>query len=273
MILPGLRKCELRAASLLRAAFETTRKNRLPIAARAIVDRAVRDLNAANPHARIVWTQALWDELVCRFKLDEEKIVPEEPFWWVILADTACIGNLNGAGINLESFRRHLCAGLRGLSYIGIIDPGLYAYLHSGTGITESQCISWHLHLFVWGATRAEMEARFKKMRAMTHNYRPINPESDACGWLPVNEKNIHPRACYLGKTPRYAYSVGLQRDEKRKRPDELELASYWRPLRPWERVTLFDVLRKVQLPELTVAGGEGVLLRRRALRNVARRR
>jgi hypothetical protein len=271
MDLPGLRIAERRAANTLIAAFETCRLKSTPMPIRSVVDPAARELNAGNPHARIVWTQALWDEFERHFDLDEDRPIPGEPVYWVMLADTACTTDLKGSGLDIERFRRHLCAGLRGCSYLGMFDPGLHVYIHAGTGAPEPSGISWHMHLFVWGCSPEDMHGRFETMRLAEYNYRSINPDGEAVGWSTVNEDNIHRRFVYMGKTPRHAYSVGLQREKLRNRPDEAEFASYRRSLRPGERVTCFDVLRKHQLPELTVAGGQGVLLRRRALRAVSR--
>ena len=48
-------------------------------------------------------------------------------------------------------FIQRLRRGLRGLSYLGMIEPAYYVNVCQGTHVHGKRTVSWHLHLLAWG--------------------------------------------------------------------------------------------------------------------------
>jgi hypothetical protein len=53
---------------------------------------------------------------------------------------------------------------LRGLSYIGIIEPALYVNIAPGTRWSGKRALSWHVHAICWGENRKQMRKRFARL-------------------------------------------------------------------------------------------------------------
>ena len=70
-------------------------------------------------------------------------------------------------------------------------------------------------------------------------------------------------------KWPRKAYRVGRKQTEASEGTIAVELVHSKSDLRPGQYVSLFHLLKRLSLDELLVAGGEGVEIRRRALRRI----
>ena len=269
----GVYPQERRAAGKLMQAFEEAR-NRHTISRgdRLLVRGAASsDLNAANPFARIRWGNALWAEFVAYFNLAEGRPYPKVPLFWVTLADIGCFTAHDAKHISIAPFAIHLRAGLGGLSYVGMFDPAFYVNIAPGTNFAEHRGVNWHLHLFAWGESQKDFKARVAAMNASTDNYRPIVPGGQGAHYNNVTAETFAIKFRYMNKTPRKAYRVG--RAELRGSEGEVDFKFKQNKidLRPGERITLFHLLKGLRLDELTVAGGEGVALRRRALRQATR--
>ena len=91
--------------------------------------------------------------------------------------------------VNIAAIARQLRQGLEGMSYIGMIDTGLYANISPGTNFSERTGVHWHLHLFAWGKTQKEMKVHFTKLNDCADNYRPIIPRPQGLGpdWSQVS--------------------------------------------------------------------------------------
>jgi hypothetical protein len=72
-------------------------------------------------------------------------------------------------------------------------------------------------------------------------------------------------------KTPRKAYRIGVKKRTDPEGNTEFSFQSNKSLLRPGQHITLFHLLKKLSLQDLVVAGGEGISIRRRALRQVDR--
>ena len=165
-VLDGLHSQERIAARKLFDAFERS-KNRGSITQgdRQIVRPSeASELNAANPYARILLGNALWTEFSKFFDLSESQPVPEVPLFWLTMVDLGCMTALDATNINVAGMIRHLRVGLQGLSYIGMLDPGLFANIQPGTNYPHRTGVNWHLHLFAWGKEPKAMKLRIKRM-------------------------------------------------------------------------------------------------------------
>jgi hypothetical protein len=271
-IVPGLRSQEKVTRKALCHAFDVAR-NRHQI---TLTDRSLarsRELNAAVPYARVELGNSLWREFLAHFALSEFQPIPSLPLFYVTPVHVGCITALKASQVPLETFVRQLRRGLRGLSYVGIVDVSLYANVAPGTNCADRSAVNWHLHLFAWGETRKEFKARAKALNNQVENYQPIIPRPRGIGfhWQEVNEENYSRRFRYMCKTPRKAYRIGQTKAVNADGSQVINFKQGKSILRPGQRVTLFNLLKQFSLDQIFVAGGEGVALRRRALRIITR--
>jgi hypothetical protein len=151
----------------LQLAFETSRKKHTitPQDLDLLDSCSALDLCCVNHFARIRWSKAFCKEFEEFFGLDDQHHFPDRPLFFVTLTDVTCTTNHDASMIDISKFKRKLQAGLRGLNYVGIVEPGLYANVAPGTVWTNKKAVSWHLHAICWGETRSQMKKRFCRRR------------------------------------------------------------------------------------------------------------
>jgi hypothetical protein len=273
--LKGLESQERKSACKLMEAFEESRTKRLVSwFDRQLVQPSQADrLNAANPHARIKWGNALWAEFVSHHELSETRRIPNVPLFWVTLLDIKCFTKCDATEVDLVAMGKFLRRGLRGLSYVGIFDPALYVDIASGAIFPDRRGVNWHLHLFVWGATAQEVKARCDKMNKKgPQALKSIMPKGRGAHWTFVTPETLEIRFRYMVKWPQKEYRVGRQKNRRLVDCRRREYKHNKADLRKGGYVTLFHLLKKLWLPDLTVAGGEGSSLRRQTLVECTRR-
>jgi hypothetical protein len=59
---------------------------------------------------------------------------------------------------------RILRRGLRGLSYLGMLEPAYYVNMCEGTNVDGTRMVSWHLHLIAWGEGRQKLKKRIDRL-------------------------------------------------------------------------------------------------------------
>ncbi|MDQ2081528.1 hypothetical protein RA307_15180 [Xanthobacteraceae bacterium Astr-EGSB] len=273
--LKGLEAQERKSARKLMEAFKESRTKR-PV---SWLDRQlaqpsqVEQLNAANSHARIKWGNALWAEFVSHHELSETRRIPNVPLFWVTLLDIKCFTKCDATEIDLVAMAKFLRRGLRGLSYVGMFDPALYVDIDPRTNFADRRGVNWHLHLFVWGLSAAKMKVRCEKMNAKgPHVLTSIMPKGRGAHWMPVTPETLEIRFRYMVKWPQKEYRVGCRMTCKPGTHRRRKFKHNKADLRKGGYVTLFHLLKRVTLPELTVAGGEGSSLRGQALVKCTRR-
>jgi hypothetical protein len=216
-------------------------------------------LPSVNTDARIKWGTIFTATMFKYFGLDADDEGPNVPIFLVTIVEKSHLTTERAQNINFRAIQRKLSGALRGLSYIGMIEPGYYNAIYDEVGKIKKNLVSWHGHFLVWNITRQELERWKRKITARIERVMP-----QMC---PVHIKAIQPeqfghRLWYINKSPCKEYSIG-----KRREPDENGLPRYKqnsRLLRPGHRVKLFHMLRDVTLPELAMAGGDGRELMRR---------
>jgi hypothetical protein len=88
---------------------------------------------------------------------------------------------------------RHPCVrcklrkGLRGLSYIGMIEPALYVNIAPGTRRSGKRAVSWHVHAICWGEDRKQMRNRFARLN-QREEVRSCSPGS---AWRIMGKKGV----------------------------------------------------------------------------------
>jgi hypothetical protein len=217
-------------------------------------------LPAVNSKARIKWEDVFIQNIFNFFKIADDKLGPHDPIFLVTIADKSHVTTDQRQQIQLSRIKRKIGAGLKDLSYIGMIEPGYYNVIYAELGNKRKNVVSWHGHFLVWGITEERLA---KHLKAIKPNFTPIMP-----GLCAVHKKRIPPdqlgyKLWYILKSPCKEYSIG-QRRERDKRTGAVRLKHNSRKIRLGHRVKLFHLMREMYLDHLAMAGGEGRELLRR---------
>ena len=68
--------------------------------------------------------------------------------------------------IDITRFKRTLGGRLRGLDYIGMIEPSYYNNAYDLNGTKTKAIISWHCHFLVWGVRHDELRKYVKRINS-----------------------------------------------------------------------------------------------------------
>ena len=171
-------------------------------------------LPAVNSKARIKWGTVFIQETFKVFQLADDENGPVEPVFLVTIADKSHLTTDQPQQLHLSRIKRKLGAGLQGLSYIGMIEPGYYNVIYNELGNKRKNVVSWHGHFLVWGITKGRLA---KHVNAIKPRFTPIMP-----GLCAVHKKIIPPdqfgyKLWYILKSPCKEYSIGQRRKRDKK--------------------------------------------------------
>jgi hypothetical protein len=234
---------------------------------------AAERLLAVNAYSRISVARALCEEIGGKL-CSNEHWEHEQPIFFATFIPKDGLVTADTRGIDLRRIEERLRADLDGVSYVGAFEPGYYASLPSSGGGRGCQAICWHPHLLMWGVSADRVVSLLWKLRTSGHyqavvqELKPVHVEQVANGESPDV-------VAYLLKPPSHAYRVTRylwsdQDGEIRLKPDGTPrfYATHRRSeSRKGERLRVFHAMKHLSLDELLVAGGEGSVLRARALR------
>jgi hypothetical protein len=205
-------------------------------------------------------------ELSDHFELGPDKPEPDQPVFLVTLCDRRCCTSHRDKNIDVSGFIRMLRRGLRGLSYLGMLEPAYYVNLCQGTHLYGKRMVSWHLHLIAWGEAQRKLAKRITRLND-EGILLPIADGLPAADQRWILNGNVAHRIGYVLKAPRKAYRLftwqlitadGEIIDKfKQKKSD----------FRPGERVTVLRLMLDMHLDQLAIAGGEGTDILRRIKR------
>jgi hypothetical protein len=213
-------------------------------------------LPAVNAKARIQWGTSLIRELFEFFEVPDTETDPEIPVFLVTLADKSLITTAEPQQIDIELFKRKLGGRLRGLNYIGMIEPAFYYNGFDMMGQQTPPLVSWHGHFLVWGISRKWLSRMIKKLNSKLE---AVMPDFAAAHWKQVERGKFGKKICYLAKSPRKEYSVGKY--TKTGKDGEPRYKHNKRDIRPGTRVKLFYLMESLYLDQMTMAGSEGVAI------------
>jgi hypothetical protein len=231
-------------------------------------------LYSVNYFSRIRWSRAFCKEFEMFFDLDDQDTYPDQPLFFVTLTDVSCTTDHDASSINIRKFKRKLQAGLKGLHYVGMVEPGLYVNVAPGTRWSNKKAVSWHLHAICWGQNRRQIKKRFCRLNrhgwylSILASQRGADQKEILDARLPNRDRTfLAEKLRYLLKSPQKAYRIYKT---ERMTPDG-ELVPCLRQrkseLRKGDRITLFHLLKGLHFPELAAAGGEGTDIMRRIKR------
>jgi hypothetical protein len=229
-------------------------------------------LLSVNRHSRVIWGKAVCEQLE-KFFCSPDTTDHNQPIYWVTLVDINCAVSVGATNVDIESIKKRLRSGLRGLSYFGVVEPAYYVNLQHGR-FPERQCMFWHLHALVWGISRKDLSGRLRELKA-SGRYIAIAEGLDGVRAKRIKQGELPKVVGYMLKSPSWAYR--LSRLEEKGPDGEVQTdidgqarTSYMQgksKLRPGERITLFHTMKGHYLDRLAVAGGDGAALLARAKR------
>jgi hypothetical protein len=241
---------------------------------RHLLKRSTADrLLAVNAYSRISVGRALCEEIVSTLCVNEHW-EHDQRIFFVTLVPMEGLVATESNGIDLGSMKQRLRADLRGISYVGMFEPGLYASLPSSNGGRGYRAISWHPHLLIWGVTTEEI-AQFKRKLQKSGRYQAVVEELKSVDVVEGANGELPDVVAYLLKPPSHSYRVTrypwIGRDgEIQLKPDgtpRFYIKQHRSELRKGERIRVFHAMKHVGLDDLLVAGGKGSALRTRVLR------
>jgi hypothetical protein len=249
----GFRKQELQTGSKLRSAIEEAH---IPPPQRGRHKQSIaldkRYLSAVSATGRIKWGKALCQEFSDFFQLGPAN--PEPPMFLVTLCDRRCCTSHQEREIAIPGVIQLLRRCLRGLSYLGMLEPAYYVNVCPGTHASRKRMVSWHLHVICWGVSRSEIKDRIQRLND-TAVYLPIADGLPAAHQKRIPRGQLADKFRYMLKAPRKAYR--LYKVERVTGDGEI----VWRfkqrtsDLRPGERLTLLRLMKDMYLDKLAVAG------------------
>jgi len=234
-----------------------------------------RYLGSVNFKARLRWSRAFCHEFAEFFRLTEDHQYPNQPLFFVTLTDISCTTEHDAQKVDVFAYKKRLQAGMIGLSYLGMLEPGLYVNVAPGTRWSNKKAVSWHLHLICWGESREQIKERIKRLNSnskylgIMHSQRGAHQKKIPDTVLAKNQDRtfLADKLRYILKSPRKAYRI--YRGQRITKDGEILpcLKQRKSDLRHGDRITLFHLMKKLTLDQLAVAGGDGTAVMRRIKR------
>lgn len=271
----GIESCERKNYRLIRDAFQEARNRKtVSMGDKALIKcRKRNSLVAVNPFSRIMWGKALCSEIEKQLCFEDSTDHMQDSFL-VTLVDRSCATTMAGADINIEAIKRKLRIGLRGLSYLAIIEPAYYTNLKVDPSFQHERRLYWHLHAVVWGITKAKMKKVVHQLNK-SDRYVPVVSGLKGAHAKAITQGDLPAVVGYMLKSPTNTYRV-FQVDRKGTdgellmTPDGEIKARFVQKkgeLRKGQRISLFHAMKGLYLDRLAIAGGEGVPMLARAKR------
>jgi hypothetical protein len=262
-----IQKYSLEAERSLKDAFHSIRdQDAVSLNDRRLMIEAPQFLSSVNHDARMIWGKAISRQLAEH--LCDSGVVHGTDVFFLTLVDVRWVSSVGDRYPDIARFKNNLRVGLRGLSYLGAIEPAYYANVQNGSNIAaKKKCIFWHLHVLVWDITPKKFRTAVASMEA-SGKYKPL-----ADGWKgavgkPVVKGELPAVVGYIFKPPLWAYRASGREAANGK----FAFIQRKSRLRPGERVNLFHAMKDITLDTLALAGGQGVELLAKA-RKIALRR
>jgi hypothetical protein len=186
----------------------------------------------------------------------------------VTLCDRRCCTSHQEKNIDIPGFIRLLRQGLRGLSYLGMLEPAYYVNVCEGARIHGKRMVSWHAHLLAWGESKSEIKERIEKL----NNQGILLPIADglpAAHCKRITKGQLASKLAYILKAPRKAYRLFKWEQVTAEGEIIFRFKQKKDDLRPGERLTLFRLMQDMNLDHLALGGGEGAEILRRLKRRV----
>jgi hypothetical protein len=131
-------------------------------------------LPAVNTKARIKWGHVFIQGIYKFLDIADNDDGPQKPVFLVTIADKSHLTTDQRQKIALQRIKRKLGSGLKGLSYIGMIEPGYYNTIFDQAGEKQKNVVSWHGHFLVWGVSKKQLTRHLERVKP---RFTPIMPQ------------------------------------------------------------------------------------------------
>lgn len=218
-------------------------------------------LNASNAFARTRFRRELATRLFKKLDACEPDFIPARPVWFltVVAKDmVAYPGTFDRYGEPIEPTARQLQLRfrslLRGLNYVGMIEPALYVSTQKVFGVPR--LISYHVHVLVWGIDKRLLAELCEELQRRVS---PLIPYTSVAVFKRVRRRDLRQVLWYSTKMPR-------EQTQCSRNPETKRISSWSRPLNGINAVRLFEETGRFTLRDLAIADGEGTLILARSL-------
>ena len=167
------------------------------------------------------------------------------------------------AAFKARSLQNLVREALSGIAFVGMVEAALFKRW-GPEGPFAGDWVSWHVHLIVWGATRAEIEVALRGLRAREKAFVLGGSVTDV---REFSRSELTWKVPYAFKAPLKAYRVGrcehewISQTSGEVRAPGLRINKEL--ARPGDRVRLLDVFAGKSLTDLFFGGGAGTLVAR----------
>lgn len=213
------------------------------------------EFNLTNTYARQIFRRQL---LQAGLDWETELFRPGIAVMWAGITDRhwACCDL--AIDFNYQDAKRKLRNALKGMSFIGVIEPGYYPNVERTEHGGQVGClVSFHAHILVWDTSKSKLRRRQRKIR---ERFVPVTPEDHSTTkfyTLTILEEVL--------KVLRYSTKMAFEGYDKQFKAKSVE--QNHTDLQPIHHYRLFRFMRKHRVFDAWFAGGEGVKL----LRDVAK--
>ena len=191
---------------------------------------------------------------------------PFQQIRMITLCDRRCCTSHEERNIDVHDCIGMLRRGLRGLSYLGMLEPAYYVNVCEGTHVHGKRMVSWHLHLIAWGEARKKLRKRIDRL----NDKRVLLPIADglaAAHQKRISKGKLASKIAYVLKAPKKAYRLFKREFITADGEVICTFRQKKADFRPGERLTVFRLMQDMYLDQLAVAGGEGTDMLRRIKR------
>jgi hypothetical protein len=218
------------------------------------------DLLAVNLFARKRFAVRMVKHTFRLFGICKGHPDPNVPVYLVTLCDRSLLTTDDLPNVPLEAIKKKLRTGLRGLSYVGMVEPAVYINVADYyRGIRR--LVAWHGHFLVWNVGGKELKARIDKLNASVGGRPPafdgVAPGLSGAHFKKIPQGSFGRHSVYPFKSVRKEYSIFKSRRAYEEK-GELRFFQRKRKARPKTRVTMFRMMRDMRLFDLVLAGGDG---------------
>jgi hypothetical protein len=224
-------------------------------------------LNAHNMYARANFWRALTWYFCAQVGAKPPRFIPRMPVYFVtvvdhrqtIYPDQTRPGEPD-QGPSFWQMRSAYWDVLRGLNYVGTVEPSLYVSAQRTHDV--SWFLQFHAHVLVWGITEEALEKVLDENRSAIG---PLLPYAKTIDIQLIEPKDLLQMLWYSTKAPRKQYQLW-------NRPTTGTLKQFKRDINGVNSVRVYQAMKDVTLDQLALAGGEGTALLERSLRAARQR-
>jgi hypothetical protein len=228
-----------------------------------IKPQSKHELNAHNAFARANFRRSLAAKLFDFLGAIGPRFIADRDVYFLTIIDGAMVAYpgeedlfLRAAGaVPMHEVRTRYLELLRGLDYVGMIEPALYISTKKLFGVPR--LVNYHVHCLVWGISREDLR-RF--CRAINAEVSTLVPHAVAAKFKLVRAPDLRKVLCYLSKMPAWQTQLWVKEETGRHHQAS-------RRLNGINAVRVLGEMAEYDLADLAIGGGRGKRMVTAALR------